>query len=363
METMRSSACTCLLILATVIFHAAKADIDVAAGLDLNAATASFRVAANPGAASESLNSEYAPSAGTFAMMVAVAICVVLAGHSRQWVFRLCGYIWDLQVQFTRAFLIYTLSNKSGQPIVLNGGGKDLAEAKNKSVRPPRPPSTHGVRRDFSLSSSLNSGYGYNLSTRHKSWVLEQSLKQATLENSPMLLAKSPHTLPRQSKQQELWPAHSPVTASKAVSPGKTKIIQMQVSDKPQPQDPVIRRESVKPNVGRLRELDLTVNGGHKLLNFTLDDDDDQDRSWSDNDDGDPRAPPVPSGDPMEGEDVGLNPRTELKLPPPATGPQVLGVHGRKMVEVPWEVPPPSVNMAMKSLRQTQGSRQPCYMP
>lgn len=124
-------------------------------------------------------------------------------------------------------------------------------------------------------------------------------------------------------------------------------------------------REAVKPNVGRLRELDLTVNGGHKLLDFTLDEDEEQDKScWSDNDDGDPRAPPVPSGDPMEGEDVGLNPRTELILPPPALAPLVLGFHGRRMAEMPWEVPRPSVKMAMKNLRQqTQGSNQPCYMP
>lgn len=362
---MRPSACTCLFILATAIINAAKAEIDVAGGLDLNAATASFRVA-DPGV-SESQNSDYhGPLAGTFAMVV-VAICVVLAGHSRQWVLRQCGYIWELQVQFTRAFLIYTLSNKSGQPIVLNGGVKDMSEAKSKTVRPPRP-SSHGVRRDFSLSSSLNAGYSglmnNHLSTRHKSWVLEQSLKQATLENSPMLMSKSPRQLPRQSKQQEIWPAHSPAVDTKAVSSGKTKIIQMQVSELKQQVDHMsAHREAVKPNVGRLRELDLMVNGGHRLLDFALDEDEEQDKAWSDNDDGDPRAPPVPSGDPMEGEDVGLNPRTELKLPPPAFTPPVLGFHGRRICEMPWEVPRPSVKMAMKHLRQPRGSNQPCYMP
>jgi len=355
---MRPSACTCLLILATALIHSAKAAIEFAEGLDLNTATASFRVADR--GASESQNSDGPSSSGTFAIMVAVAICAVIAGHSRQWVLRQCGYIWELQVQFTRAFLIYTLSNKSGQPIVLNGGVKDMAEAKNKTVRPRQ---THGVRRDFSLSSSLNSGYcgllNNNLSTRHKSWVLEQSLKQATLENSPMLMSNSPQQLPRQSKQQEIWPAHSPATNVKAVSPGKTRIIQMQVSELKQHMD---HREALKPNVGRLRELDFLVNGSHRLLDFTLDEDE-EDKAWSDNDDGDPRAPPVPSGDPMEGEDVGLNPRTELKLPPPAHAPHVLGFHGRRMCEMPWEVPRPSVKMAMKNLRQHRGSNQHCYMP
>lgn len=90
-----------------------------------------------------------------------------------------------------------------------------------------------------------------------------------------------------------------------------------------------------KPDIRRLRELDLLpVSGGHKLLDFKLDEDD-EDEAWSHHDwEAEPRASPNLSGDAMSGQDVGCTPLHTLHLPSAASQSRNYGICGRSLLTV-----------------------------
>jgi len=105
-----------------------------------------------------------------------------------------------------------------------------------------------------------------------------------------------------------------------------------------------------KPDFRKLRDHDLAPSsryGGtqNNLHGFNLDEDDeDDDEGWSDSDwEAEERAAPVPGGDPMDGPDVGCPPTRKLRLPQACEGATAttiqLGVCGRSILNVPWEIP------------------------
>jgi len=87
-----------------------------------------------------------------------------------------------------------------------------------------------------------------------------------------------------------------------------------------------------KPDIRRLKNLDQ-VNK-QKLLNFNLDEAEDDDEGEEHDWETDERASPAPNGDAMEGEDAGATPLHTLTLPASAKKARQYGVCGRSLLTV-----------------------------
>jgi len=130
-------------------------------------------------------------------------------------------------------------------------------------------------------------------------------------------------------------------------------------------QQMVRRRPGGKPDIRRLKELDLVHSPGHRLMDFTLDDDagewdspsntrrssfDSDATDWEDWE-SEPRASSPESGDPMDGEDVGCPPDRRLTLPCAAIAQPVLNAFGRSLLVLPKELQVPKAAPSSRSGR------------
>jgi len=352
---------------------------------DLNVATATLHKAKVDAPANSSLFAiTWSTVLTVFAGMLLVMFGIRVMLCSAQWVCSQGSYIWSYQKQWAAHLLVYMLS---GKPDQLNlGNAKDI-DGKKGSMK--------ASRTAFALNNSL----AINAPNR-TDWVLEQSLKPATLDapqtdtsvarnarydcfpgkqidlrtqvkscNSHDTVYKNRSELVQElSFARNIKPnLHHGVCATEemaishdGVNYGHTnQMIDRDIKMKParpcwnvsdlaidKIDHPILasreNKRGKKPDAKLLRANDLMESGSanHKDLNFNLDFEEEEEE-WSDNENECvPRAPPVPSGDPMDGEDVGLAPKTLLKLPRSQVGPTRLGSDGRSVLDVPWDVPP-----------------------
>jgi len=297
----------------------------------------------------------------------------VMLSHAR-WICNKWSCIWSYPKQWAAIFLVYALS---GKPDQLNLSTKDVREAKGK----------RRSKLAFSLNDSLTSCAPRP--TMRTAWVLEQSLKPATLDGPHMdgsttrscgcfpdkqtdlrsqvkscnfqdMMMHTAEPMQDISSARQIKPDFLDVSAIEdsalprgdfghgndrrldmKVKPARpTWNLQDLMSDKID--NPIPSNRGKKPDARLLRANDLMESGSanHKDLNFHLDFEDSDDE-WSDVEhESIPRAAAPQSGEPMDGADVGTQPKTVLKLPRSQVKPTRLGSDGRSVLNVPWDVPP-----------------------